>query len=243
MKERRIAQRKKVDITSLSFPTLKQPTRGFGLDSSEVSPRAVSGVQPMRQPPLSHDISRISMRPQTKVTVNHPGDVYEQEADKVAQQVIQMSEPTHQQPIQRETMLEEENFQGSSQENATPQAESIPEEEEQLLQTKSSLQHNSDGSLQANDTIESRLNTSKGGGSSLPDDVRTFMEPRFGTDFSQVKVHTDNESVQMNRELGAQAFTHGSNIYYGAGKSPGKNELTAHELTHVIQQGAAKTGE
>jgi hypothetical protein len=40
----------------------------------------------------------------------------------------------------------------------------------------------------------------------------------------------------MNKELGAQAFAHGSDIYYGAGKSPGKNELTAHELTHTIQQ-------
>jgi hypothetical protein len=43
----------------------------------------------------------------------------------------------------------------------------------------------------------------------------------------------------MNKELGAQAFAHGSDIYFGAGKSPGKNELTAHELTHTIQQGAA----
>lgn len=45
----------------------------------------------------------------------------------------------------------------------------------------------------------------------------------------------------MNKELGAHAFTHGSEIYYGAGKSPGKDELTAHELTHTIQQGAAKS--
>jgi hypothetical protein len=40
----------------------------------------------------------------------------------------------------------------------------------------------------------------------------------------------------MNRELGAQAFAHGSDVYFGAGKSPGNNELTAHELTHVVQQ-------
>jgi hypothetical protein len=40
----------------------------------------------------------------------------------------------------------------------------------------------------------------------------------------------------MNQELGAQAFTHGSDVYFGAGKSPGNNELTAHELTHVVQQ-------
>jgi hypothetical protein len=62
------------------------------------------------------------------------------------------------------------------------------------------------------------------------------MEPRFGADFSSVRVHTDSTAVQMNKELGAQAFTHGSDIYYGTGKSPDKNELTAHELTHVVQQ-------
>jgi hypothetical protein len=43
----------------------------------------------------------------------------------------------------------------------------------------------------------------------------------------------------MNRELGAQAFAHGSDVYFGPGKSPGNNELTAHELTHVVQQTGA----
>ncbi|MFW5766637.1 MAG: eCIS core domain-containing protein, partial [Coleofasciculus sp.] len=66
--------------------------------------------------------------------------------------------------------------------------------------------------------------------------VRGFMEPRFGADFSGVRVHTGGEAVQMNQELGAQAFTHGSDVYFGAGKEPGNNELTAHELTHVVQQ-------
>jgi hypothetical protein len=62
------------------------------------------------------------------------------------------------------------------------------------------------------------------------------MEARFGADFSSVRVHTDSNAVQMNKELGAQAFAHGSDIYYGAGKSPGKDELTAHELTHTISR-------
>ena len=65
------------------------------------------------------------------------------------------------------------------------------------------------------------------------------MEPRFGADFSSVRVHTDSNAVQMSKELGAQAFARGSDIYFGAGKSPGKNELTAHELTHTVQQGGA----
>jgi hypothetical protein len=66
------------------------------------------------------------------------------------------------------------------------------------------------------------------------------MEPRFGVDFSSVRVHTDSSAVQMNKDLHAQAFTHGSDIYYGAGKSPAKDDLTAHELTHVVQQTGAK---
>ena len=45
-----------------------------------------------------------------------------------------------------------------------------------------------------------------------------------------------SSAVQMNRELGAQAFAHGSDVYFGEGKSPGNDELMAHELTHVVQQ-------
>ena len=80
-------------------------------------------------------------------------------------------------------------------------------------------------SSQASSSVESRLADSKGGGSALPDDVRSFMEPRFGADFSSVRVHTDSNAVQMNKELGAQAFAHGSDVYFGEGKSPGNNEL------------------
>jgi hypothetical protein len=110
--------------------------------------------------------------------------------------------------------------------------------EEAEIQMKSGVQRASDGSTQASSSIESLAN-SKGGGSALCDDARSFMEWHFDADFGGIKVHTNSKAVQMNKELGAQAFTDGSNIYYGAGKSPGKNELTAHELTHTIQQGAA----
>jgi len=95
------------------------------------------------------------------------------------------------------------------------------------------------GRNQASGDLESRLNASKGGGSPLSEDVKGFMEPRFGADFSGVRVHTGGEAVQMNQELGAQAFTHGSDVYFGQGKTPGNNELTAHELTHVVQQSSS----
>uniref|UniRef100_A0A7C3PBY7 DUF4157 domain-containing protein n=1 Tax=Oscillatoriales cyanobacterium SpSt-418 TaxID=2282169 RepID=A0A7C3PBY7_9CYAN len=117
------------------------------------------------------------------------------------------------------------------------QREAMPEEEE-TLQTKSTGR-----SPQATDgtpDLETRLSQSQGSGSPLPKDTQQFMESRFGTDFSHVKVHTGSEAVQMNREIGAQAFTHGSNVYFGAGKfDPGSasgRHLLAHELTHVVQQ-------
>jgi hypothetical protein len=111
--------------------------------------------------------------------------------------------------------------------------------EEAEIQMKSGVQRASDGNTQGSSSIESHLANSKGRGSALSDDARSFMERYFDADFGDLKVHTNSETVHMNKELGTQAFTNGSNIYYGAGKSPGKNELTVHELTHTIQKGAA----
>ena len=91
-------------------------------------------------------------------------------------------------------------------------------------------------SFEAGGEVETQLRQSKGRGSPLPDSVRTYMEPRFGADFSGVRVHTGSDSTQLNRSLSAQAFTVGRDIYYGAGKSPTDLSLTAHELTHVVQQ-------
>jgi hypothetical protein len=176
---------------------------------------------------------------QTKLTVGAPGDKYEQEADSMAAKVMAMPDSAIKPPIQRQTGEETEAVQMQPLVNSiTPLVQRSPGEEEEV-QMKSEVQRASDGSSVASGNVENQLAGSKGGGSPLPDDVRSFMEPRFGADFSSVRVHTDSNAVQMNKELGAQAFAHGSDIYYGAGKSPGKDELTAHELTHTIQQGGA----
>ncbi|HNP52155.1 MAG TPA: DUF4157 domain-containing protein, partial [Nitrosomonas nitrosa] len=108
------------------------------------------------------------------------------------------------------------------------------EEEEEPIQAKSA--GSMSGGFEAGDDVESQISQSKGLGSPLPDPVRNYMEPRFGVDFSGVRVHTGKDSVQMNRDIGAQAFTHGSDVYFGEGRSPNNLELTAHELTHVVQQ-------
>jgi len=70
---------------------------------------------------------------------------------------------------------------------------------------------------------------------------RAFMEPRFGADFSGVRVHTGGEAAQLNRAISARAFTHGQDIFLGEGQadleSSAGQRLLAHELTHVVQQG------
>ena len=72
------------------------------------------------------------------------------------------------------------------------------------------------------------------------------MESSIGVDFSNVKIHTDNSAVQMNKDLHAQAFTHGNDIYFNSGnfnpESKDGQHLLAHELTHTVQQGTASMG-
>ena len=92
--------------------------------------------------------------------------------------------------------------------------------------------------------FESELASTKSGGEKLPETAKGDMESRFGRDFSDVRIHTDFRASAMNKSIGAQAFAYGSHIYFKQGKfdadtTPGKR-LLAHELTHVVQQGAAK---
>jgi len=93
-----------------------------------------------------------------------------------------------------------------------------------------------DGSL---DIVQQALQT---GGNQLDDEIRQYMEDRFGVDFSQVKIHDDSLAHQSSSAINALAYTHQNHIVFGAGQyntqtNQGKT-LLAHELTHVVQQGA-----
>ncbi|NHZ64618.1 eCIS core domain-containing protein [Massilia genomosp. 1] len=84
------------------------------------------------------------------------------------------------------------------------------------------------------------------GGTPLPAPVRSFMEPRFGADFSKVRIHTGEAAAAQSAQLNANAFALGQNVFFGRGQyqpdtAAGK-ELIAHELTHTIQQGASPQG-
>ncbi len=99
--------------------------------------------------------------------------------------------------------------------------------------------HHAEASAAA-DIPQIALDALKTGGHPLDTGTRTFMESRFGTDFSQVRVHTDGTAAAAARSVGALAYTSGQQIVFGAGRySPSTTtgkRLLAHELTHVVQQ-------
>lgn len=209
---------------------------------------------------------------QTKLTIGRPGDRYEQEADRTADTVVnRLSEPIApalqkkqhsarpvlpattlmQQQTAQEDMSEQE-LEGESNEmlrkkpvfeSATP-----PEDDAEIQRActgcreEETVQAKSDAATHPS-SIETQLKSTKGSGSPLPADTRSSMEQAFGNDFSGVRVHTGSDAVRMNKELGAQAFTHGSDIYFNSGKYDSRSEagqkLLAHELTHTLQQGAS----
>jgi hypothetical protein len=145
---------------------------------------------------------------QTKLTVSQPGDPYEQEADRVAEEVMRMPEGTQSACHAPLSIQRVQNGEG-----------------EEQADTRS-----------VDDVISSA-------GQPLDSATRKFFEPRFGYDFSRVRVHADDGAAQSAKAVKARAYTVGEHVVFAAREfSPGSAEgrhLLAHELTHVVQQGAA----
>ena len=97
-----------------------------------------------------------------------------------------------------------------------------------------------DGASAIDADIEEGIRSSRGKGRPLPTSVREFFEPRFVYDFGRVRIHADDYAGRTAKAIGADAFTFGSDIFFGAGRyvpnSPAGQRLLAHELTHVVQQ-------
>lgn len=97
-----------------------------------------------------------------------------------------------------------------------------------------------EGDAEVSPEVEAAIRRKRGGGQALDSGVRAQMEPAFGADFGGVRVHADAESDALSRELNAQAFTTGQDVFFRQGAydpgSSGSRELLAHELTHVVQQ-------
>jgi hypothetical protein len=174
-------------------------------------------------------------RIQAKLALGAANDSYEQEADRVAQQVVSQISSSSSEPVQRQMPEDEEVAQ------TKPLIQRQMPEDEELMQTKLAIQRlATDETTEVAPDIEATIEQSRGNGDPLVESIRAPMEQAFGADFSGVKVHTDERSNQLNQSIQARAFTTGHDIFFRQGEyNPGSRsgqELIAHELTHVLQQ-------
>jgi hypothetical protein len=167
---------------------------------------------------------------QTKLKIGQPGDKYEQEADPVADQIMRMPErPYDSEPLSNSN-YPSTIFLRRCSSCHTP----IPEEEMRQERTIPGC------SIANAPHLGRRINALRRSGQPLPISVRRFFEPRFGWDFSGVRVHAGPEGESLSREIQAKAFTMGNEVVFGAGAyafdtHEGKR-LLAHELAHVVQE-------
>jgi hypothetical protein len=165
---------------------------------------------------------------QPKLETSHSNDEYEKEADAVADNV--MMQPDLEKPVI--TMQTKLPFQRQT-----------LDEEEEMLHMKPQASFSS-GVLQSSSAdLDGRIKSAKDGGKRLAPGIKAEMGNRIGADFSKVRIHTGPKSVQISRELGAKAFTVGTDIHFNHGQyapynSKGRH-LLAHELAHVLQQGGS----
>ena len=114
------------------------------------------------------------------------------------------------------------------------------EEEEELLQTKQAA----GPAPEVTPQVASAIASMRGGGQPLPAAERAYFEPRFGHDFSQVRIHRDSEAAMAAQALNAEAFTVGLDVVFGGNRYRPETGLSqrllAHELTHVVQQNGTR---
>jgi hypothetical protein len=164
---------------------------------------------------------------QTKLKISEPGDQYEQEADRIADQVMRSPEPTIQH--QMEPNKEKERM----------------VQREAISNSITSLQSHSTDQDQPSEVPPIVDEVLKSTGQPLDKEPRTFMEHQFGYDFGRVRVHADPKGNESAQTLHANAFTVGDHLVFDAGRyAPSTHTgrtLLAHELTHVVQQSSGNS--
>ena len=136
---------------------------------------------------------------QPKLTINQPGDAYEQEADAMADRVMQNKQVPSQNAF----------FNPS----ASIQRKCAQCEGEEKLHRKEA----SGGNAQPSPQTESYISALTGKGNSLSHSEKSFFESSFGHNFSDVRIHTDAAANESAKSMNALAYTHGNNIVFGTG--------------------------
>ena len=161
---------------------------------------------------------------QTKLAIGHINDPLEHEADRVADQVMQMSAPD---PSIGNTTLQ----------LSRKRLDGETEEEVQIPQIKSATT-SEPASRSAPGIVPEVLHSP---GQPLEASTRTYFEPRFGHDFSRVRVHLNEDAARSTKAINALAYTVGTDIVFGRGlyrpETQVGRHLLAHELAHVVQSG------
>ncbi|MBK6730896.1 MAG: DUF4157 domain-containing protein [Bacteroidetes bacterium] len=134
---------------------------------------------------------------QAKLTVNEPGDIYEQEAEAMADRVMRMSSNEATKPV---TGLIGKSLQRKC---------ALCEEEEKKKKPIMRKAEAGSAGMSVSTSFASSLNASKGGGSTLPEGTRSFMENAFSTDFSEVRIHTGSKASEMSRGINSKALRMG----------------------------------
>jgi len=216
-----------------------------------------------------HDFARVRVhataRPRTQATliIGRPGDTYEQEAERIAEQVVRGDLPpavpasTPQllgsSRVQRQSLLSpsaddgavvDQDAAGGSQGVAQDGQDDGQSPDVQPLRASPGPANGSRAGGAALRGWARRFAPAARGGEFLPASTRRDMEQRFQVDFADVRVHRDSEAAQLSAGIGARAFAHGAHVYFGRGEyAPDTNagrRVLAHELAHVVQQGAAR---
>ncbi len=226
-------------MKTFSYKKTKQPPAGKTAGSHKVSynPEIKKQSGAVRQILAPSPV-------QPKLKISEPNDPYEQEAERISSQIMKMPDRStdEEEPVQTSSLIN----------TITPLIQCSEEEEEEARPRLLQRQGNEDDKEEYAQTkqdfvrpgapagLASRIQTIKRGGQPLPASDRSFFEPKFGTSFKNVKIHTDTHSSEAAGSINAKAFTAGQNIVFGQGQySPGTDSgkrLLAHELTHVVQQ-------
>lgn len=177
---------------------------------------------------------------QAKIAIGSPDDRYEREADRVAEQVTRLSSPLS--PYAAPLPIQPIGAGAATSSAEAPVQRLCPECEEENLQRKPAAARAGPAAALTEDQIQAKTDMGDRGQPMSPEE-RAYFEPRFGFDFRHVRIHTGGPADSAARSVGALAFTRGHNIVFRAGQYRPRSEagrrLLAHELTHVVQQGAA----
>jgi hypothetical protein len=179
---------------------------------------------------------------QPKLTVNTPGDAFEQEADRVADQVMRMPSPSA--PLSPAMAGGVAGVQRACACGGTcSDCKNAQHDDEHAHVQMKAEGPGSSGGMDAPPIVHNVLRSP---GQPLDAATRAFMEPRFGHDFSGVRVHTDARAAESASAVGARAYTAGRDVVFGAGEfAPGSGagqKLLGHELAHVVQQDVLDRG-